>query len=209
MKIRSMSVAVLAAVPLAIAGCSQQAPSGAPAAPEQPEQQQPAKPSAESVAWVDQMCGLVGGFAASQQSAPPVDKSSTAKFKESSIAQMTAAEKSANDTVTGLREMPESPIEGGKQVSDSFADGFVQVRDLLSTAKTKAEQTDPSNKEAFTAGMTGVQQELKKGQSLSFEPQFKEFSKNQQLAAAADQAPQCQALTKQAQQPPQQPQPPQ
>lgn len=228
MKIRSMSVAVLAAVPLAVAGCSQEAPSAPPAQSQAPQNQAPQnqaqapqnqpgqaqpKPAAspEGIAWVDQMCGYVGGFAAAQKNAPAVDKSSTGKFKESSVVQMTAAEKVADDTVNGLRGMPPSPVEGGNQVSNTFADGFVQVRDILTNAKGKAEQVDPSNQQAFAAGMVGVQEELKKGEGLSFQPQFTEFSKNPELATAADQAPQCRAMVQQTQQkqPPQQaPQPP-
>ena len=74
MNIRSTSVAVLAAVPLALAGCSQGEPQQ-PAPPqqeqqEQPQQQEQGKPaqaSSDGVAWAGQLCGLVGGFSAAQQ----------------------------------------------------------------------------------------------------------------------------------------------
>ncbi|MBK0865591.1 MULTISPECIES: hypothetical protein [unclassified Saccharopolyspora] len=207
MKIRSTSVAVLAAVPLALAGCSQgpQPPEQPPQQPPAPQQQQPApnqpaKVSAEGVAWTGKLCGLVGSFSASQQQAPQVDRSNTDAFKNSSVAQMTAAEQAANQTVTGLQQIGPSPIKGGDQVAGTFVDGFSQVRDILSTAKGKAEQVDSHDKQAFTAGMTGVQDELKKGQQLDFSAQFEQFSKNAELNQAATQAPECQQLTAQAQQ---------
>ena len=212
MKIRSTSVAVLAAVPLALAGCSQgpQPPEQPPQQPPAPQQQpapdqQPApnqqpQVSAEGVTWTGKLCGLVGNFSASQQQAPQVDRSNTDAFKNSSVAQMTAAEQAANQTVIGLQQIGPSPIKGGDQVAGTFVDGFSQVRDILGTAKGKAEQVDPHDKQAFTAGMTGVQDELKKGQQLDFSAQFEQFSKNAELNQAAMQAPECQQLTAQAQQ---------
>ncbi|MFR9728938.1 hypothetical protein ACL03H_06865 [Saccharopolyspora sp. MS10] len=212
MDIRSTSVAVLAAVPLALAGCSQSEPPAQPA-PEPPqEQQQPpgAQASPEGVAWAGKLCGLVGGFSTSQQQAPPVDKTNTDTFKATSVAQMTAAEAAANEAVTGLERIGPSPIRGGDQVAGTFVDGFTQIRDILTTAKGKAEQVDTSDQQAFTRGMTGVQEELHKGQQLDFSAQFAEFSQNQELNAAAGQAPQCQELTASAaeQQQQQQQQPP-
>lgn len=223
MKIRSTSVAVLAAVPLALAGCSQAAPPQSappqpaqpPQAPSQPAPNQQQPVNADGVAWTGKLCGLVGGFSASQQNAAPVDRTNTETFKSSSVAQMTTAEKSANDTVTGLQQLGPSPIQGGDQVAGTFVDGFSQVRDILTSAKSKAEQVDTRDKQAFTSGMTGVQEELKKGQQLDFSAQFSELSKNKLLNEAAGKAPECQALTQQAQQqqqqqqqPPQPPAPP-
>ncbi|GAB3296588.1 hypothetical protein [Parasphingorhabdus pacifica] len=206
MKIRSVSVAVLATLPIMIAGCGQEDP--AQSQTEQaPAAEQKGNEQTEGVAWVDQMCGHVAGFALSQQDGPKVDKSSIPKFKESSIAQMRAAEQSASESVAALRKMPESPISGGNKVSSGFADGFTQVRDILTTAAQKAEQVDTTNKETFTAGMVAVQEELKKGEQLNLQPQFDEFSKNKELAAAAEQAPQCKQFNQQP--PPQQGQPPQ
>ena len=203
MKIRSTSVAVLAAVPLALAGCSQAAPPQPAQPPKPPAQQQPPQQqpvAAEGVAWTGKLCGLVGNFSASQQNAAPVDRTNTDTFKNSSLAQMAAAEKAATDTVSGLQQLGPSPVPGGDQGAHTFVDGVSQVRDILTTAKTKAEQVDTRDKQAFTQGMVGVQEELKKGQQLDFSAQFAELSKNQQLNEAAGKAPECQALTQQTQQ---------
>lgn len=226
MRLRSTFAAVFAAVPLALAGCSQsepaaQAPAPQPAAPQQapPQQAQapqapPAQPQApppqakpESIAWAGKLCGFVGGFAASQQQAPPVDKSNPEVFKGSSVAQMTAAEKSADDTLHGLQNIGPAPVPGADHVAQTFQGGFQQVHDVLDGAKGKAQSVDTSNQQAFTAGMTGVQQELQKGQGINFDAQFAEFDKNGDLRNAAGYAPQCQVLMKapQPQQPPQQP----
>jgi hypothetical protein len=195
MKIRSTSVAVLAAVPLVIAGCSQTTPAAQQAPPPKPPQPAPVQVKPEGVAWADQICGLVGGFSASQRQGPQVDKTNTGTFKASSIAQMDSAEKSATNALDGLKKLGPSPIAGADRVNDSFQTGFVQVRDVLHAAKTKAEQVDVSNQQAFTSGMTAVQEELKKGQAITFDAQFAEFSKNTQLTAAAGQAPSCKALS--------------
>ncbi len=209
MRIRPTSVAVLAAVPLFIAGCSQGAPEQPPAKPaaQQPAPA-PAQPavSPEGVKWVDQLCGNVGSFAAAQQQqGSAIDKSNTETFKSSSLAQIDSSTKTADETLKGLTDMGPSPIPGADKVNDTFKGGFVQVRDVLNGAKSKAEQVDTSNEQAFTSGMVGVQQELKKGESINFDAQFAEFDKNQELNAAANQAPACKALMA----PPQQPQQPQ
>jgi hypothetical protein len=199
MRIRSTSLAVFAAVPLVLTGCSEGAQSGPAQSP--PPPQAPPAASPQSVAWADQLCGLVGGFQTSQKQGPGVDKSSAQAFKDSSVAQIDRAEKSAGETVGKLQAMPPSPIRGGDQVRDTFAVGFGQVRDLLGSARTKAEQVDISNQQAFVGGVTAVQQELKKGQSLSFGPQFAELDRNKELNAAAGQATSCKQLTAPAPQP--------
>lgn len=218
MRLRSTFVAVFAAVPLVLAGCSQSgpAPQDGPAPQAKPPEPQQAPPQPgpsgppvkpESVAWTGQLCGFVGGFAASQQQAPQVDKTTPETFKASSVAQMTAAEKSADDTLGGLQKMGPSPIAGADKVNETFQGGFSQVKDVLGTAKGQAEQVDTSNQQSLTAGMTGVQQQLQKGQGINFEAQFAEFDKNGELRDAAGHAPECQALMAPPQQAPQPQQP--
>ncbi|GAA4836899.1 hypothetical protein [Saccharopolyspora rosea] len=211
MKIRSTSVAVLAAVPLVLAGCSQGAPEAskpAPqspppqAAPQQPAAQPHGEASPDGVAWVGKLCGLVGGFTQAQQKLPGVDRSNTATFKQSSIAQLDAAEKSAEDTIKGLQQLGPSPIGGADKVNHAFVDGFGQVKDVLATAKGKAEQVDPGNEQAFQSGMSQVRDELQKGQNIKLGGELAEFDRNKELNAAAVQAPECKPLI---QQPPQQP----
>ena len=227
MRLRSTAAAVFAAVPLALAGCSQsgdQQPQSAPQPPQaaQPSQpaQQPAQPGQppqqpaaqqpapqqpapqpppakpETVAWAGKLCAGVGGFAASQQQSPQVDKSNPQNFKASSVAQMTAAERSADESLHGLQNLGPAPVPGADHVAQTFVGGFQQVHDVLDGARTKAEGVDTSNEQAFTAGMTGVQQELRKGQGINFDAQFAEFDKNAELRNAAGYSPQCQVLMK-------------
>ena len=215
MRFRSTFVAGFVAVPLALAGCSQggsdpQAQEPAQPAPDAPAEQPGPAPSgpADPVGWTDQLCGHVSGFAASQQQAPQVDKSNPQAFKDSSVAQMTTAEKAANDTLNGLKAMPPTSVQGADKVNSTFQDGFTKVADVLGSAKGKAQQVDPSNEQAFTQGMVGVQEELQKGQGINFDAQYAEFDKNPELRDAAMQAPSCQALMappQQQQQPQQQP----
>jgi hypothetical protein len=219
MRLRSTFAAVLAAVPLALAGCSQsgsdeQASAPQPAPPPQaapqpapPQPQQPAPPPAspQAVAWSGQLCTLIGGFAASQQQAPPVDKSNPEVFKNSTVSQLNSAEQAADTSLQGLEHIGPGPVPGADHLAQNFAGGFHQVHDVLDAAKTKAQGVDTGNQQAFTAGMTDVQQELKKGQGLNFDSQFAEFDKNVDLRNAAGYAPACQALMKapqQGQQPP-------
>lgn len=208
MRIRSTSVAVFAAVPLVLAGCSQGAPPSSPPPPQAAPAPAPGNASAQGVAWADQLCGLVGGFSAAQKQGPGVDKSNAEAFKTSSIAQIDKAANAAGDTVTKLQTMPPSPIGGGDKVRDTFKAGFSEVQTILSSAKVKAEQVDTSNQQAFVGGMTAVQEELKKGQAINFNQQFAEFDKNKELNAAAGQAGSCKALAAPPQQPAQPPQPP-
>lgn len=196
MKIRSTSIAVLAAIPLALAGCA----AGPAPAPPPPK---PAAPSPEGVAWVGRMCGLVGGFSASQKQLPPVDKTNTATLKKTVIERIDSAVGSADGTIQGLKGLGPSPIAGADQVNDGFQQGFTQVRDLLQAAGDKAKQIDPTNEQRFQEGMAGVQQELQKGQQLNLQDKLAQLDHNQELKAAAQQAPDCkQFFTQPQQQPP-------
>ncbi|MGW3467980.1 hypothetical protein ACWDKQ_05805 [Saccharopolyspora sp. NPDC000995] len=199
MKIRSTSIAVLAAVPLALAGCTAgPAPVPAPAPPPNA-----AAPSPEGVAWVGRMCGLVGGFSASQKQLPPVDKTNTATLKKTVIERIDSAVGSADGTIRGLKSLGPSPIAGADQVNEGFQQGFTQVRDLLQGAGDKAKQIDPTNEQRFQEGMTGLQQELQKGQQLNLQDKLEELDHNEELKAAAEQAPDCkQFFARPQQQPP-------
>ncbi|MBF6510976.1 hypothetical protein IU422_24920 [Nocardia farcinica] len=198
MKLRSTSIAALAAAPLVLAGCAG-GPAGAP-----PQAPQPPAPSAEAVAWTGKMCGLVSGFSTAQKNLPELDRSNTATVKDSVIKRIDAAAQSADDTVRGLQGLGAPPVEGAGQVSAGFQEGFTQVRDLLRGAREKAEQADPTDKQRFQQGMTAVQQELDKGSKLDLKDKFVQLEQNQQLNAAAHRAPECQPFfTKpQQQQPP-------
>lgn len=208
MRFRSTLVAGFTAIPLVLAGCSQGGESAPQAQDPGGQAPPPAKPSQpmEPVAWTDQLCGYVGGFAASQQQAPKVDKSNPQAFKDSSVAQMTAAEKAATTTLDGLKGMGPTSISGADQVNHTFQGGFQQVADVLGSAKGKAQQVDAGNEQTFTQGMMGVQQELQKGQAINFDAQFASFDKNPQLRDSAMKAPRCQALMSPPQQQGQQPQ---
>lgn len=225
MALRSAFTAMLVAVPLALAGCSQGAPqTAAPTSPAPstatsstatPSTAAPSSesgaPDSESVAWTSRLCELIGGFAASQQGGPAVDNSSREAFKSSLVVQLDSALQAAGDTLTGLREMRPAPIEGGDGVTDAFEKGFVRTRDVLTTAKAKAEGIDTSSKDSFTTGKQAVQKELKKGQAIDFGAVFTRFNENRALVAAAAEAPSCKTLTNSRSQAPQpqQPRPPQ
>ena len=203
MKLRSTSVAVLATVPLVLAGCAQGGPGAQPAQPPAPPKA--AAPSPEGVAWVGRLCGEVGRFSAAQQNKPGVDKTNTSSYKKSVVDQITASAQAADDTVRGLQSLGPSPVPGADKVNEGFAQGFVQVRDILRTAQDKANQADPSDQKRFQAGMTAVQEELNKGQQLNLDGVVSQLGDNQELNLAAQEAPECKMFT----QPPPQQQPPQ
>lgn len=227
MRLRSTVAAVVAAVPLALGGCSQtgpaeqgprspqpvpqaqppqqppqQAPQPAPQQAQPAQQPQPAPPpsSPQAVAWTGQLCTFVGGFAASQQHAPQVDRSTPENVKKSSVTQLTAAQQAADASLHGLERIGPGPVPGADHVAQNFAGGFHQIHDVLDAARTRAQGVGTADQQAFTAGMSGVQQELKKGQGLNFDSQFTEFDKNVELRNAAGYAPPCQALMQAPQQ---------
>lgn len=189
MRFRSLSVAVCA-VSLAVAGCA-----GGPAPAPQAAKPAPAQPPVGPVAWSNRLCGLIGGFMAAQLSGPQVDKSTPEKFKASSIAQIDSAAQTAAATQEGLRAMGPAPVAGGEHLTGSFVAGFGKVQDVLHAARARAEAVNPADQQAFTAGMTGVQEELRKGEGLNFSQEFAEFEQQPELNAASGQAPACKALT--------------
>ncbi|MBE9374163.1 hypothetical protein IQ251_06850 [Saccharopolyspora sp. HNM0983] len=226
MRFRSTAVAVLAAVPLALAGCSAGEQAGDPGAQgdqnaeqqapdqqgpgQQGDQQQGDQPKGPGAAWAGELCGLVGEFTQAQQNLPEPDRSNSAALKKSMVQSLGASADAADRTVQGLRGMEPSPIEGADQVGDSFEQGFVQVSKVLNTARDKAEQVDPADEQKFQEGMTQVQEELKKGEQLNLQEAVAQMDQNPELNAAVQQSPQCAMFTEQQQQqqPPQQ-QPPQ
>ncbi|MGP4018303.1 hypothetical protein [Saccharopolyspora sp. 5N708] len=188
MKIRSTSIAALAAIPLALTGCAAAPPP------------QAAAPSPDGVAWVGRLCGLVSGFSATQQQLPGVDRTNTSTMKKTVIERIGAAERAADDTVRGLQGLGPSPIDGADVVNTGFQQGFTQVRDILHTAGGQAQQVDPTDQQRFQAGMTAVQQELQKSGQLNLQDKLEQ---NEELNAAAHQAPECKSFFA----PPQQQQP--
>lgn len=194
MVIRSViSVTVFAA---AVTGCTQAAPPP-PVAPPPPAA---TGPGTADVAWSDRICDLVSSFLAAQQHGPPVDRSSTQALKASTIAQISASEKAADDTVKGLQAMSPSPIPSAEPIPATLANGFRQVHDVLDAARTKAERIDATNNQTLAAGMAGVQQELQRGQSINLNAGLVEFDRDPRLSAAAAQAPTCKTLMQQQQQ---------
>lgn len=217
MRIRSTAVAVLAAVPLVLAGCSGGEQTGDPQADQPPAQEDPAgqqnppqqqadQPQDAGSQWAGQLCGTVGEFTQAQQNLPGVDKTDNGSFKRSVVAQIGASAGVANRAVDGLRGLPPSPIEGGDQVGDSFEQGFVQVSDILRTAQDKAKQADPADPRKFQEGMAQVQAELKKGEQLNLQEAVAQMDQSPELSAAVQKSPQCAMFTQQQQ--PQQPQQP-
>ncbi|MDA3624833.1 hypothetical protein [Saccharopolyspora oryzae] len=182
MKLRSTPIAVLAAVPFALAGCA-----GGPAAPAPPPE-----PSAQAVNWTGKVCGLVSGFSESQQHMPGLDRTNTTSVKKSVIARIDAAEKSADDTVRGLTDLGAPPVKGAEQIGTGFQEGFSEVRDVLRGARGKAEQIDTGDKQRFEQGMADLQKELDKGSHLDLKQKLVQLEQNAELNAAAHRAPECQ-----------------
>ena len=187
MRFRATSLAALAAIPLALSACG-----AAPAPTPEPAPAPPKAAGPEGVEWAGRLCGLVNDFSASQKNLPAVDKSNTQAMKNSVVARLDTASKTADGTVRGLQELPPSPIEGGDQVNQGIRDGFVQIRDVLVGARAKDDQVDPNDKQKFAEGMTALQAELQKSSQVDLNSKFGALEKNQQLAAAAKQAPGCQ-----------------
>ncbi|GAA0510356.1 hypothetical protein GCM10011581_00210 [Saccharopolyspora subtropica] len=197
MKLRSTSIAALVAVPLALAGCA--------AGPAPAQAPRPTGPSPEGVAWTGRMCGLVTGFTQAQQTLPAVDRTNTATARRTVIERLDAAARSADDTVRGLQGLGPSPIGGADQVNTGFQQSFTQLRDLLTAARGRADQVDPTDKQRFQSGMAAVQDELNKSGKLDFRDELTQLEQNKELKAAAARAPECRPFFSQ---PPQPPQPP-
>lgn len=201
MNIRKTSVAVLAAIPLALSACGTPQ-AGAP---------EPKAPTPEQVQWAGKMCGLVTGFTQKQQQLPVVDKTNTQTVKDSISSRLDAASGAADETVNGLKGLGPAPINGADQVNQSFQQGFGQVRDVLEQARAVAGQIDVNDKQKFSQGITAVQNQLKKSNEIDLGAKFGKLEHNPELKRSAQQAPECKPFFQQKpQQPaPQQPAPPQ
>lgn len=199
MNIRMTSVAVLAAVPLALSAC------GTPQAGD-PE---PKAPTAEQVQWAGKMCGAVTGFSEKQQQLPQVDKTNTQTVKDSVITRLDAASGAADETVNGLKGLGPAPIEGADQVNQSFQQGFGQVRDVLKQARAVANQIDVNDKQKFNEGIAALQDQLKKSNQIDLGSKFGKLEQNPELKRSAQRAPECKPFFQQNQQQQQNQQPPQ
>lgn len=194
MNIRTTSVAVLAAIPLALSACGTPQ-AGAP---------EPKAPTAEQVQWAGKMCGLVTGFSEQQKQLPKVDKTNTQTVKDSVIHRLDTASGAADDTVNGLKGLGPAPIQGADQVNQSFQQGFGEVRDVLEQARAVAKQIDVNDKQKFNEGIGALQDQLKKSNQIDLGSKFGKLEQNPELKRSAERAPECKPFF---QQKPQQQQP--
>ncbi|MFC7341094.1 hypothetical protein [Saccharopolyspora griseoalba] len=198
MNIRRTSVAVLAAIPLALSACGTPQ-AGAP---------EPKAPTTEQVQWAGKMCGLVTGFSQKQKQLPPVDKTNTQTVKDSISARLDAASGAADETVNGLKGLGPAPINGADEVNQSFQQGFGEVRDVLKQARAVAGQIDVRDKQKFNEGVAALQNQLKKSNQIDLAGKFGKLEQTPELKRAAERAPECKPFFQQKPQQ-QQPAPPQ
>ncbi|MGZ3141261.1 hypothetical protein ACVDFE_04495 [Lentzea chajnantorensis] len=144
---RSTARAVLAvATSLALASCTGGTPASTPAAPTE----------ADVVAWLDQVCGAVGGTTKAMAGEPSIDLSDPAKLKAGLsgwlTTQITAADRSVND----LKALEDGPHPKAKELVGAVENSTGEFKAVLSDTRSKIDSSSDATAvvTAFTELMT-------------------------------------------------------
>ncbi len=150
----------------------------------------PAATEADVVAWVDQVCGAVGGTAKAMSGEPSIDLSDPAKLKAGLSdwlnVQAAAADKSVND----LKALENGPHPKAKELAGAAGNGMTEFRSLLSDTRSKIDSSTDA-----TAVITAFSDMMTK--AAAFENTGADVRKrfdDSGLAEASKKAGRCQEL---------------
>lgn len=137
-------VAVLTSV-LLVGACTGGSPASAPSPTE-----------ADVVAWLDKVCGAVGGTAKALSSEPSIDLSDPAKLKTGLAEWLTTQIAAADKSLADLKAQENGPHPKAKELVGEAENGLNQVKALLADTKTKVESSNDATQvvTAFTEMMT-------------------------------------------------------
>ena len=190
---RSIRTALIAAgtvTVMLVAGCSTTV-SGT-AAPAGAASSAGAAATGDPVTWINGVCGSLLGFVKTVSSPPAIDSSSPEKAVKGLSTYLGSAVTAIDKATTDIKAAGPSPVAGGDQAITTITDTLGKFRTSFQSAKTKIDAVNPSD---LSQVATALPEALTPLQDLSNLPNTTDFNSTPELDKAAQQAPNCQALS--------------
>lgn len=189
--IRTALIAASTVTAMLVAGCSTTV-TGSPA----PAGASSAAPSAQAtgdpVTWINGVCGSLLGFVRTVSAPPAIDSSSPEKAVKGLSTYLGSAVTAIDKATTDIKAAGPSPVGGGDQAVTTITDALGKFRTSFQAAKTKIDAVNPSD---LSQVATALPEALAPLQDLSKLPSTTDLKSTPELDKAAQQAPNCQALS--------------
>ena len=145
---------------------------------------------AEVVAWMDKVCGAVGGTVKAMSDEPKIDMTDPAKLKTGLSEWLGTKVTAVDKSIADLKALENGPHPKSKELVTSAEKGMDQIRTLLGDTRSKVDSaTDPTQVvTAFTEMVTKAA--ALEGAGAEVQKKFTETG----LADAAGKAPNCKGL---------------
>ena len=148
--------------------------------------------SAEAVAWTDEVCGALAGFTRAATTRPDVDRTDPVATVRGYSDYFGSAAAGIDTAITRLESAGASPLDGGDEYVTRLKDALAQIRASFNTARTQLAEVDTSSVESVTTAIPSATAPLRELSNLA-DPTAG-LRANDELQAAAEEAPNCQAL---------------
>jgi len=147
---------------------------------------------ADAVAWTDNVCGALSGFATTVSSPPAVDRSNPDAAKSSLGTYFTTTVAALQETIRGLKAAGPAPVKGGDEYLSRLTDTLTRVEASFTDAAGRLEQLDTSGPDWMTVALPAVLAPLQELGNLADPTSGLEAV--DELRVAAEKAPRCQQL---------------
>ncbi len=177
-----LSLAALLAAAALVAGCT----SGGSG----PTSASPSAPTADpAVAYMDQVCSAIPGFATAVKTPPQLDATDPVKLKADMSAYMGQLADAFAKSTADLRAVGPSPVAGGDEQVKKVADAFDGAATMFADAKAKVEQADAADP---SGGLQAAGEAIAK--LAEFAQPLSDLETSPELLEAAEKAPKCQSI---------------
>ncbi|MFD4673848.1 hypothetical protein ACFWNN_29295 [Lentzea sp. NPDC058450] len=107
---------------------------------------------ADVVAWMDKVCGAVGGTVKSLSDEPPINMSDPSTLKTGMSEWLGTKVAAVDKSIADLKSLEDGPHPKSKELATAAEDGMGQIRTLLADTKSKLDSSTDVNQvvAAFT-----------------------------------------------------------
>lgn len=149
-------------------------------------------PRAETVAWVDDVCGSLLPLAEAAAVQPPIDPTDTDAAVRGLSDYLGTLTDTTDTSLSQLEDAGPSPVDGGDEVVERLSGALTIFRDKFATAKADVDAVDTSNQaevlEALPAAIAPLEE------LATFPNPTEGLQSSPELDAAAAEAPNCRSL---------------
>ncbi len=189
--IRTALIAASTVTAMLVAGCSTTV-TGSPAPAGASSAAPGAQATGDPVTWINGVCGSLLGFVRTVSAPPAIDSSSPEKAVKGLSTYLGSAVTAIDKATTDIKAAGPSPVGGGDQAVTTITDALGKFRTSFQSAKTKIDAVNPSD---LSQVATALPEALAPLQDLSKLPSTTDLKSTPELDKAAQQAPNCQALS--------------